>query len=244
MASASPPPPPPPPPLLFMAVAGAIEWIIREQGVEHILHYIHDFMLASLPGSQQCTSAMATTVPICTDLAMGIQVEPDKCEDPATVLTILGLEVNTTQMQLRLPAEKLQRLRGLVSSWRGRKCCTKRELLSLLGTLQHAAKVIKPVHLFVQRMIDLSTTNKHIIVTLQINKEFRSDLECGSSVCQNGTEYHCCHLSEQSPQMHRSHPKLRVPGVVEPSIYEGKWFQLQWDHSSSLHHITIKYSSQ
>ena len=150
----------PPPSYSRHAVADAVEWIIREQGVEHIFHYIDDFILAGPPGSQQCTSAMAMTLQIFADL--GVPVEPNKCEGPATVLTILGIEVDTTQMQLRLPAEKLQRLRGLVSSWRGRKCCTKRELLSLLGTLQHAAKVIKPGRSFVRRMIDLSTTRKHI----------------------------------------------------------------------------------
>ena len=72
-------------PLLFAAVADAIEWIIREQGVEHIFHYIDDFILAGPPGSQQCTSAMATTLQIFADL--GVPVEPNKCEGPATVLT-------------------------------------------------------------------------------------------------------------------------------------------------------------
>ena len=48
-------------------------------------------------------------------------------------------------MQLRLPPEKLKKLRELlVARWRTRKSCTKKELQSLVGHLNHAGKVIRP----------------------------------------------------------------------------------------------------
>ena len=47
-------------------------------------------------------------------------------------------------MQLRLPPEKLKKLRELVARWRMRKSCTKKELQSLMGDLNHAGKVIRP----------------------------------------------------------------------------------------------------
>ena len=38
---------------------------------------------------------------------LGIPIEPDKSEGQTTTLTVLGIEVDTEEMQLRLPADKL-----------------------------------------------------------------------------------------------------------------------------------------
>ena len=80
-------------------------------------------------------------------------------------------------MQLRLPRERLAQLRECILTWRGRKCCTKRELLSLIGSLQHAAKVVRPGRSFIRRMIDLSTVRNRMDDKLRLNRAFRSDLE-------------------------------------------------------------------
>ena len=40
-------------PLLFTALADAAEWAIRQKGVQHIWHYVDDFILAGEPHS--CT---------------------------------------------------------------------------------------------------------------------------------------------------------------------------------------------
>ena len=135
-------------PLLFTALADATEWVIRQKGVQHIWHYVDDFILAGEPHSTQCASSMASALQAFHEL--GIPIEPEKSEGPATTLTVLGIEVDTVAMQLRLPADKLCRLQETTASWRGRKCCTKRELLSLIGLLQHAATVTRPGRSFVR----------------------------------------------------------------------------------------------
>ena len=50
----------------------------------------------------------------------------------------LGLAV------IRLPEEKLRRTALVVQRWLHRRNATKREILSLVGVLQHAAKVVRP----------------------------------------------------------------------------------------------------
>ena len=60
--------------------------------------------------------------------------------------------------QLRLPAEKLAQLIADLYSWCNRRSCTKRQLLSLIGSLSHASRVIRPGRTFLRRLIDLSTT--------------------------------------------------------------------------------------
>ena len=46
--------------------------------------------------------------------------------------------------------------------WRGCKTCTKQELLSLIGQLGHACKVVKPGRIFLSQMIKLSTVAKKL----------------------------------------------------------------------------------
>ena len=67
-----------------------------------------------------------------------------KTEGPATNITFLGIELDTTAMIVRLPREKLHRLQREISKWTGRRSCSKRELLSIIGQLQHACCVVKP----------------------------------------------------------------------------------------------------
>ncbi len=61
----------------------------------------------------------------------GMPIEPYKNEGPAQVITFLGLELDTNHLDIRLPSDKLMKLKALVSAWRGRKACKKRELLPL-----------------------------------------------------------------------------------------------------------------
>ena len=55
-----------------------------------------------------------------------------------TVIVFLGIEIDTVKGVIRLPEEKLRRLQREIRTWRGRRVCTKQELLSLIGQLQHA----------------------------------------------------------------------------------------------------------
>ena len=111
-------------PILFTAVADAIEWIIRKRGVQNMFHYVDDFIIVGKPDTLECAYGLATTRD--TFSVLGVPDEPDKCEGPSTTLPILGIEVDTAQMQLRLPADKLHCLSQLIREWRGRKSCKKK----------------------------------------------------------------------------------------------------------------------
>ena len=64
---------------------------------------------------------------------------PSKVVGPATVLTFLGLEIDTTNQVVRLPQDKLASLKSLLQDWQGHRMPTKCQLQSLIGHLGHAA---------------------------------------------------------------------------------------------------------
>ena len=158
---------------MFNAVTDTIEWIIRQQGVAPVFHYLDDFLLIGHSGTGQCGTHLSVVLSIFNKL--GILITQKKVEEPSTTITFLGIEINTVAMQLRLPYTKLTELRGLVSNWILRKSCLKKDLQSLAGKLQHACKVLRPGKTFLQRVFDLLrvTVKKHHHIHL--NKDFQSD---------------------------------------------------------------------
>ena len=104
-------------------------------------------------------------------------IEFDKSEGPTTALAFLGIELDTVTLELRLPLSKLEQLKSTLSVWRGRKACTKRELLSLIGLLSHACKVVRAGRTFLCRLIDLSMVTKCLDHHLCLNLSAQADIE-------------------------------------------------------------------
>ena len=81
-----------------------------------------------------------------------------------------------------LPSEKLDRLKGMLKEWSDRKVCTRGELESLVGSPNHACKVVRPRRSFIRRMLDFlrwssagSAQWPHHYICL--HREFQSDLQ-------------------------------------------------------------------
>ncbi len=86
----------------------------------------------------------------------------NKEEGPSEVLTFLGMELDMVAMEVRLPKEKLDEMRELLGKWRGMKSCRRRDLESLVGSLNHACKAVRPGRAFKRRLQDLMTTVKGV----------------------------------------------------------------------------------
>ena len=94
-------------------------------------------------------------------------------EGPSTSLEFLGVLLDTVRMEARLPDDKLQRIRQAIRSWLDKRSAT---VLSLVGLLQHAAKVVRPGRTFVRQMYSVAAKVKELDHFTRLNKEFRSDL--------------------------------------------------------------------
>ncbi len=51
-------------PKIFTAIADAVEWIAREQGVRFAIHYLDDFLVLGPPESQECAKALSTLLEV------------------------------------------------------------------------------------------------------------------------------------------------------------------------------------
>lgn len=161
-------------PKIFTSVADALEWIMCSRGVSWSIHYIDDFLTVGKPDSEECNSNLETMLSTCEHLGMPLKAE--KILGPTPALPFLGIVLDTQRQEIRLPEEKLVELKDLIKLWRQRKACKKRELLSLVGKLSHACKVVWVGRVFLRRMIDLSTKVRPLDHWLRLNSEFHADL--------------------------------------------------------------------
>jgi hypothetical protein len=143
-------------PFLFDTVASALEFIFRHQlHNQHIIHYLDDFLMAGPPHTTTCLDTFQGVEALCQEL--GVATKPEKRTPPTTVITFLGVEINATTQIVSLPQDKLISLKHNLRAFTSRHKCTKRELLSLIGKLAFAAKVIPAGRIFIPRLIDAST---------------------------------------------------------------------------------------
>eukprot|EP00731_Ephydatia_muelleri_P035677 Em0147g3a len=139
-----------------------------------LIHYLDDFLLAGPPGQPTCSESMETMLRVC--MRLGIPVALDKLEGPATTITFLGITINIALQQLRLPPDKLQEMTLMIKSWLGKHKTTKRDLLSLIGKLSCAAKVVPSGRHFLRRLIELSTTVSKLHHHIHLIVEAREDI--------------------------------------------------------------------
>ena len=161
-------------PKLFNILADLLSWIVRVKGVSYSIHYLDDFLTMGPPASPTCQHNLETFIQVCNDL--GVPLALEKVEGPTTCLTFLGITLDTYKMEIRLPEEKLIRIRHEIRGWLQKKKATKKQILSLVGLLQHATKVVKCGRTFVARMYGTAAKVKELLFYTRLNNEFKSDL--------------------------------------------------------------------
>ena len=224
-------------PKIFSAIADAIQWMLVQQGVSRCLHYLDDFILVA--GSSERADRERSILETMFR-TLGVPLEPSKLEGPSTCLTFLGIEVDTVQLQLRLPRDKMARLILELEKAQGRKCLSKSELQSLAGLLQHACKVVRPGRAFMRRLHVLQSIGKVPSHMIRLNVAARADITWWQVFA---TRWNGISMLWDPMTAH-------TPDVVMYSDASGgwgcgaycmpNWFQLQWPDRLRSESIQVK----
>ena len=213
-------------PKLFNILADLLSWISQQRGVTFVMHYLDDFLLIGPPSSPICQHNLDIFTQTCADL--GVPLASEKVEGPSTQLTFLGILLDTSRMEIRLPDDKLQRIRVELASWLQKESATKREILSLVGLLQHATKVVRSGRTFVARMYQSAAKLEKLKYFTRLTQSFRSDLYWWHTFIANWNGL--CILRKPN---HANHVNFRVFSDASGSWgcgaqWERHWFQWQW----------------
>ena len=86
---------------------------------------------------------------------LGLWRTLEKCISPALVAVFLGLLYHLRDMYMALPDDKLARAVALMKQWLEKETCSKSQLQSLLGHLNHIATVLHAARPFTSSIVDL-----------------------------------------------------------------------------------------
>ena len=107
---------------------------------------------------------------------LGIEESKKKACPPSTVMTFLGIEVDTINMCLRVDKVKLKEILDLITNWKRRTTATKEELQSLLGKLIFVSRAVRFSRCFVGRIIreikKLKLQKQKITLSDDVRKDF------------------------------------------------------------------------
>ena len=228
-------------PKIFTAIADAAQWIIQQDGVDFIIHYLDDYLVIGAPESEECAVALATVLRVFERL--GLPVAHNKLEGPGTRLTFLGFELDSVAMIIRLPRQKLAELQELLQAWRGRRACTRSDLESLVGKLAHACTVVQPGKTFMRRMFELLGAFRRADHPISLRATFRSDLLWWSTFLDswNGVSMLPPYHGQYTHHVWSDASGSFGCGAVCPSM--SRWLQLQWPKSSMAGNIDLQGES-
>lgn len=117
----------------------------------HVVNYLDDFIGVASP--EKALQDYIKCGSLLKDL--GLQESPSKACPPSTVLTCLGVEVDSLNLTLSVTPERLQELETLLLQWTTRRSATKSELQSLVGKLSFVTKCVRQSRLFLSRILAL-----------------------------------------------------------------------------------------
>ena len=222
-------------PFIFNSFADALLWILTVSfSIPFIVHYLDDYFLCSF-SHQSCKEDMQLVQSVFSRL--GVPLAPGKIIGPCTSITYLGIEIDSVAQAIRLPPDKFSELLSLLRSWEAKKKCTKRELLSLIGSLSFACKVVKPGRIFLRRLIDLSTSVQSLNHHIYLNYEARADIAWWIDFLPtwNGVELiQAPVITSVSLTLFTDASSIGCGGV-----YNTKWFSARWPSQFLEYHINF-----
>lgn len=131
-------------------------------------------------------------------------------------------------MQASLPPEKLTRIRQVMHSAQESASFSKRDLLSLLGHLNFAMRVIPQGRSFISRLLDLSKSVKNLSDVVTMDAGCRSELAFWAQLLTywNGISFFHNDFVESSPDLNLYTDA--APSVGFGGVFEKEWFASVW----------------
>jgi hypothetical protein len=133
---------------IFEAFSTAIQHIAERKGCGDMCHILDDFLLVVIDDGTSL-SKLQIFLDICQQI--GVPMVQDKTES-GFCLIFMGIELDSINMQARLPQDKLAKALKLVRTFQSVPKLTVQQLESLVGVLNFACSVVAPGRPFLGRL--------------------------------------------------------------------------------------------
>lgn len=167
-------------PFIFNRITDAVCRYMRDKGVL-CFNYLDDIICLS----RDFDSGVNDQLDLIKTLRyLGFYVAWKKICSPTKVCVYLGIEIDTENMCLRLPDDRIRRMKKELRFWLGRRKATEKQLQILLGHLSHCSRIIQGsnlyMHFLFQKLSEARGKRK-----VKLSKEFHDDLSWWYNLAYN-----------------------------------------------------------
>ena len=138
-----------------------------------VIAYLDDFLIIE-NSFDRCNAALSSLIQVLRKL--GFSINYKKVKGPCRSLIFLGVMIDTVAYTLSLPNEKMCEFIDQLWDFRGRRRASKRQLESLIGSLNWAGQVIQGGRTYLRRMIDMKNKLCSPSDKIRLNDNFFDDL--------------------------------------------------------------------
>ena len=212
----------------FTRVSDAIAHIVRVKCDGKVnVNYLDDYLFIAFL-RRECNRQIQMFLDMCSTICFPVSIE--KTFWGTTLLTFLGLLIDTAQQIVAIPADKVLRATELIQEIVSKRKVTVRMLQKVCGFLNFLCRCVVPGRAFTRRLYahysPLMKPHYHV----RVNAEMRNDLlvwqeflKNPSVYCRPFIDYSVVLTAEQMEWFTDASGKIGVGGMLQPN-----WFQLRW----------------
>ena len=154
-------------------VTDAISFLFRQEGY-FVINFLDDF--GGVDVTCRADEAFRTLRHLLRELGVGEATS--KAVFPCTSMIFLGILIDTEEMTISVPFDKFQDILQVLDLWSDKSSASKKEVQSLIGKLQFAAKCVRPGRVFISRMLEhlRSLTDLHPNAQVSLPVSFVKDV--------------------------------------------------------------------
>lgn len=213
----------------FEKFATFLEWTIKcKSGLNSAVHYLDDFLFAGPKNTSDCKKLMQTFRSLCQDI--GVPLAEEKTVGPTSCLVFLGLEINTDEMNVKIPPDKIVKTLETLKKVLGKKKVTLKDMQSLVGSLNFCTRAVSSSRAFNRRFYDATIGARKPHHFIRITRPIKEDLtiwvkflESFNGVCFfKDSEWSC----NSSLQLFTDSAGGENLGCG--AYFQGHWVFLQW----------------
>ena len=162
-------------PALFDVFASALlQFMFKSGAPTSVVRYVDDFLLVA-PDASSCQQGLNIMLDTCH--SSGFSVQPSKVTAPANEVKFLGITINTVSRTLFIDRDRLDEVVRLVNELLALRSVSKRRLLSVIGKLAFASRVVRIGRAFLGRLIEATKTVKYLHFSVKLTRAVKADLE-------------------------------------------------------------------
>lgn len=160
-------------PYVFNSLTDAVSRYMNASGFM-CYNYLDDFLVVG-DTYADCQRAQLVLHGVLREL--GFYIAYKKVLSPSCVQRYLGIIIDTHQMKLFLPQDKLQKLKEELAFFDGRRQATRRQLQRLCGILGHCATLVRGGRTFSHRIIGMLSAFSPSKRRITLSKNFFLDIQ-------------------------------------------------------------------